>query len=514
MDSFINNSKNKKYLIYFEKITKYYNGTLALKDISFGVEEGTIHGIVGENGAGKTTLINLLCGKVKPTSGNILIKGKKKNFGNPRQANNAGVGVVHQNLSLLNNLRIWENISLSEPYLPFLIKPKSYIQQIKNDSHKFQFTIDPSKDTGQLALGKKQQVEIFKVLRLGFDILVALDEPTAVLTPNESTSLLSLLLELKKQGNTIIYITHKLSEIHGIADTMTILRHGELVKQCSAKDITYSEILKYMFGESRIKKNQDIIINAKSTPKRDILIELKSIYQLDSSSNNKLKDISFRLHKGEIIGIAGIAGNGQKALAEILAGKRKRFNGTLKAYFQNNNPNLNIPYIPEDIIEEAVALNLTIYENMFIYGVENQDFKRGPIILWKRIIEETKKIMIKYGISPLNPYLKARSLSGGNLQKLVLSRELSRKNASVLIAHNPTKGLDLQTTYSIHDLIVDLASQDYGIVLISEDIDELLKLSHKMVIIKQGKITYQGVCGSLSKYEIGKLMVGNELTFN
>jgi general nucleoside transport system ATP-binding protein len=513
MDSFIDKSKIEKYLIYFEKITKSYEDTLALSNISFGIKEGTIHGIVGENGAGKTTLINLLCGKVKPTSGNILIRGKKIHFKNPRQANNTGIGVVHQNLSLLNNLKIWENISLSEPKLPFLIKPKAYIENITRDSHKLQFKIDPTKNTGQLALGKKQQVEIFKVLRIGFNILVALDEPTAVLTPNESTSLLNLLKDLKRQGNTVIYITHKLSEIHGIADTLTILRNGKLVKHCSAKDITYTDILIHMFGEYRLKKTQNIV-RPRSTQQSEILIELKSISQKESVSSNKLENISFRLNKGEIIGIAGIAGNGQKALAEILAGKTKKFDGILKAYYQNNNPSLTIPYVPEDIIEEAVALDLTVYENMFIYGVNDQKFKRGPIILWKKIVEETRAIMIKYGISPVNPYLKARSLSGGNLQKLVLARELSKKNASVLIAHNPTKGLDLQTTYNIHELMVDLATQSYGIVLISEDLDELLKLSHKIIIIRRGKMAYQGECGLLSKYELGKLMVGNELTFN
>lgn len=501
----------KDYLIFFENISKYYNDTVANENITFGILPGTIHGILGENGAGKTTLVNILCGRIKPSKGNIYISGNKVSFSNPSQAIKAGIGLVHQNLSLLNALNIWENLALSESHLSPVINSKKYRLKVANELFKSKIQVNPEINIWKLSMGEKQQIEIFRTLYQGFEILVALDEPTSLLTPNESILLRRKLRDLANNGKTIIYISHKLNEIEGFVDRITLLKNGRIVQNCSIEDTSIPEIVSTLFGN---KINANSILNSKKQRSlNEPLFELKSLSYKDPFTNLELKDISIKVCKGEILGIAGIAGNGQKALAEIMCGKIKKFTGERIRYFSEFFGNSISPYIPEDVIEESVAMNLTIFENILVSGLSINRYNIGPFIIWKRVIEQASRLMEEYGISPNDPYLKIRSLSGGNIQKLVLARELNKKNVPFLIAHNPTKGLDLKTTQDIHNIILELSKSGFGIVILSEDLDELLCLCDRIFVMKKGKIINLGETQKISKVEIGEIMVESEANF-
>jgi len=496
--------------VLLKGIKKRFPGVNANDGIDFYAKKGEIVSLLGENGAGKTTLMKILYGLYTKDSGEIYIKGRKVEINSPKDAIDLGIGMVHQHFTLVNPFTVAENIILGLKSNKLIISIETVKEKIKNYMEKYQIYINPDVKIRELSVGEKQKVEILKILFRDIDILI-LDEPTAVLTPQEVNELFKTLKILKEEGKTIIFISHKLYEVLEISDRIVVLRNGKVSGERDPKRTNKKELATLMVGKEVFD-----VISLTSSKEKDTVIELKDINALSYRGHVALKNVSFNIKGGEIVGLAGVSGNGQKELEEIISGIKKPFKG--KIYFKNiditnKSPkeriNFRIGRIPEDRMELGLILDLSVFENLIVECYDKNNFSNKVFLNYKYILNYSKNLIDEFDIKTPNLFVKTKTLSGGNLQKCILARILSM-NPEFVLAAQPTRGLDVGATEFIHRKLLELRDKGRGVLLISEDLDEILNLSDRILVIYNGEIMGEAKRGELSKEQIGLMMTGSK----
>jgi general nucleoside transport system ATP-binding protein len=486
-------------------ITCRFNEVIANNDVHFDLFRGEIHGLLGENGAGKTTLMSVLYGLYKPEAGEIFVKGKKVDIKSPLQAIGLGIAMVHQHFLLTPNHTVTENIivGLKSPGRSIFLNTAEAEKKILELSRKYGLKIDPKAIVGDLSVGEQQRVEIIKALYRDIDILI-LDEPTSMLTPVEEKALFSTLSAMVKAGLSIIFITHKLNEVIEASTRVTVLRGGKVVGTVLTAQTTEAELAKLMIGRSltqRVGHRQEEIhvgtqksSKAKPAAEPATVLELKNVIALNNSGVQALKDLSLTVSKGEILGIAGVDGNGQSEMAEIISGLRKIQSGQvvidgrdIKGMSPRQIREWGLAYIPEDRLNTGLILEYSIAENLILDRWYSRPYS-GKIFLNKHEMKKfAEEIVTKFDVRTPSLDIQVRYLSGGNLQKIVLGRELSKEH-KLLIAHNPTRGLDVGAAEYVHKQLFKQRDSGVGVLLLSLDLDEILLLSDRIAVIYAGRI--------------------------
>ncbi len=492
-------------------LTKSFGDVVANDEISIDVLKGEIHCLLGENGSGKTTLAECIYGLYQADSGRILFEEESINISSPRVAIQHGIGMVHQHFVLVRPLSVLENIVAGTDALQPILNLRRAKERIERICLDYQIELDLTAKIWQLSVGKQQWVEILKAIFAGVKLLI-LDEPTAVLTPQETDNFFDVINQMKSEGISIIFITHKLREVIAVADRVTVLRKGKKVATVSAANLTETDLAEMMVGRNvvfRVKKG-------KADP-GDPILEIKNLYARDNRARSALQGISFTIRKGEIVGIAGVSGNGQLELFESLIGMRKIENGKVLldgVNCTNKSPRFiyanGLAHIPEDRLIQGLVPAFSIAENLMLGLHKDKFFWHGVYLNKKDLTSFALKCIDDYGIANSSPSLPTKNLSGGNLQRVVLARELSI-NPKCLIVNQPTRGLDVGAIEYVHEKIIEQRDNGVGILLISEELDEIFALSDRILVFFQGKIV-----GDFSSKEarietIGALMTGGSL---
>lgn len=487
-------------LVSLKGICKSFGQVRANRDISLSFSKGRIKALLGENGAGKSTLMAMLAGRLQPDSGSILIDGQEVNFRSPKDAHAAGIGMVYQHFMLVESMTVAENVVLGQEH-SFLISAKTIEKQVASLAATYSVDIDPAAKVGDLSMGERQRVEILKLLRRESRLLI-FDEPTAVLTPTETVHLFTTLKRMAGLGKSIVFISHKLQEVIAIADEISILRRGEVVDELSIENLPDKDTLaKRMIGRSI-----DLEFDRPTVPIAEDVIVTENL------EAEGLGPVSFTLQKGEVLAIAGVAGNGQKELVEVLAGLLVPSNGKASFLgldwhsFYPQTPQVNgLAYIPEDRQGIATCPNLSLVDNLLLTSRET--FTDGLFISRPAALAACLQLISNYSIRPGNPLASARSLSGGNLQKLVIARELMRQPA-IIIAENPTQGLDVAATEEVWQRLLS-ARAHAGILLVTGDVGEALQLADRIAVMYRGKFLDCFAKTDTKKVEaIGMMMAG------
>lgn len=484
-------------------VTKTFGSKVtANESVDFTVPKGEIHALVGENGAGKSTLMKILYGMQRPDSGIIKINGNEEKIDSPAKAIKLGIGMVHQHFMLVNALTVTENIILGYEQTKFgLINYKTSNNKISKLTEDFNITIDVNEKIQNLPIGLQQKVEILKILYRDSEILI-LDEPTAVLTPQETDSLFSTLYELKAKGKTIILITHKLDEVMAVSDSITVLRHGEVKGVLEKNETSKEEIARLMVGED--------ISEAKTGDKskgfaKEIL-KVNSLTVLNDKEAEAIKNITFSVKSGEIFGIAGVEGNGQNELVEAIASIREIQKGEITVEDEFNNLS-GRAHIPADRHKNGIVRDYNISDNILL-GREYENIFSGRVFIKKGELEKyTSQLIETYDIRPVNPAQKIKELSGGNQQKVVVARELS-KDTNIIIANHPTRGLDIKASTFVHNSLIKAKNNGNAVLLISSDLSELLKLSDRIAVFYKGAIAALLDADKTNERELGMYMTG------
>lgn len=475
-------------VLQMKGITKRFPGVVANHDVTFDVRAGEIHAIVGENGAGKSTLMKMATGLYPPDEGQFIYQGKPVSFRSPRQAIAAGIGMVHQHFMLVQNFTVTENVILgAEPPRRGLVNLEDATARVAELCERFGLKVDPRARVEDISVGEQQRVEILKVLYRGADLII-LDEPTAVLVPQEADELFEHLRTLKRQGKTVVFISHKLDEVLRISDRITVLRRGKVVGSVKAAGVTQSQLAEMMVGRPVLF---DLKRNA--APPGDTALSLSGVRTAPGSSGS-LRGLDLAVRRGEVYGVAGVEGNGQTELAEVILGLRRATGGrvTLAGTDITNLPTrtirrLGAAFIPEDRHRRGLALPMTVWENTVMGFHRSRDFaRRGSLLLDRiyRFVEESVRVFDVRLASILAP---AQTLSGGNQQKLILAREF-RGDPQVIIAAQPTRGLDVGATEFVRQQLLNARDRGAAVVLISADLEEVLSVSDRVGVIYNGRI--------------------------
>ena len=502
-------STDDLFAVEMQDIVLRFPGVLANDHVNFNLKRGEIHALLGENGAGKSTLMNILSGLYRPESGSIKIFGEPKILNSPKDAIACGIGMVHQHFMLVPPLSVTENIllGLDEPRL-FMKLPK-YDRKILALQEKFGLKVNPTDKIWQLSVGEQQRVEILKSLYRGADILI-LDEPTAVLAPQEIDELMLTMKALVAQGKSIIFISHKLNEVRQIADRLTVLRKGKVTAQgISLEGLTRGELAELMVGRKvifRVEKNLQ--------EPGDVVLEVNNLGAINDRGLQALNNVSFQIREGEIFGIAGIAGNGQSELVEAITGLRPA-SGSIKIggiEVINKTPSASmdcgLAHIPEDRTGVGTAPNLSVTNNLIMKNYYQDPISRGWKVDYIAAKEHAKELKDAYDIQAPSVATQVRKLSGGNLQKLILAREISCA-PRLIVAMQPTRGLDVGAIESIQQLILDQRSKGAAILLLSEELEELLELSDRIAVILDGELVGQLDAEKADLNTIGMMMTGS-----
>ncbi|RLG90861.1 MAG: heme ABC transporter ATP-binding protein [Thermoprotei archaeon] len=491
------------------KITKKFPGVLACNNIDINIKSGEIVALLGENGAGKTTLMNVLFGLYQPEHGEIFLNDKKVIINSPRTAFSYGIGMVHQHFMLVPNLTVLENVALGfiskKIFKLELNKVRTKIDEV---SKEYGLSVNPDAYIWQLSVGEQQRVELIKVLCLGANLLI-LDEPTAALTPQETDELIVLLKEMAKKDRSIIFISHKLNEVKAVSNRVYVLRNGSLVYEGETTEHSVSTLAEKMAG----REISMPILKEKSHATSPIL-EIKNVFAKGSMGTMALEGLSLTVGKGEIVGIAGVSGNGQKELADVINGISHIESGQIllnNENIANKAPqkiiNKGMGYIPEDRMHEGTIPSFSVKENIIM-----KDYCKAPLskslFLQDKIIENySKELINNFAIKCPDNKTACASLSGGNVQKVILARELSRK-PKMLVAAYPIRGLDIGAAEYVHEQLLEARSENIGILLISEELDELLDICDRIAVIYEGKILDVLDRDIATKSKLGLLMAG------
>lgn len=490
-------------------ITKRFPGVLANDNVDFDVRSGEVHALLGENGAGKSTLMKILYGMYEPSEGKILLNGKEIKINSPTDAINHGIGMIHQHFMLVETLTVAENVALGLPSSRgFLTDLDKVSERILELADIYGLKIDPDAYIWQLSVGQQQRVEIIKALYRGAALLI-LDEPTAVLTPQEVDEFFVIMRQMVADGHALIFISHKLHEIMNICDRVTVLRDGAKVGTKIISDITKEELANWMVGRevSMTRELEDI----ERGPSR---LTLKNISCDSDRGTPALRGVSLNVYSGEILGLAGISGNGQRELAEIITGLRKATDG--KVILENEDvtdfrpgevTERMLSYIPEERMRDGMIKDFTIAENMVLREHHVSPFAEKGFLMLKTIAKHSDNLIEKFRVKTPSRETKAGSLSGGNIQKVVLARELSRK-PRVLIAAQPTRGLDVGATEYVHAQLLEQRREGTAIMMISEDLDEVMALSDRIAVICEGEIMGIVPRNEATPQKLGLMMAG------
>ncbi|MFW5976436.1 MAG: ABC transporter ATP-binding protein [Bacillota bacterium] len=497
--------------IYMKNITKKFGETIANNQIDFEVKEGEIHCLLGENGAGKTTLMKILFGLFEKDEGNIFIRDKEVDINGPREAIDLGIGMIHQHFMLVNRLSVMENIIAGfEPTRNHFIDYKKARKDVEILSQKYQMKVNPEAKIENISVGEQQRVEILKALYRKAEILI-LDEPTAVLTPQEIEQLFSVMNTLRENNETIIFITHKLKETLAISDRITVLRDGKKINTVETESTNSTELAELMVG-------REVVLDIEKPPRenRKNIFRIKDMELYNPENNLSLKNINFSIEEGEILGVAGVEGNGQLELEEGIMGLKELDRGhvflrnreitNLSIREKRNN---GIAYIPSDRLKRGIVEGFTLEKNLILGSQWNSEFSNKGVLNKKNIEQYSKKIIEKYDIKTSGTGALASSLSGGNQQKLVLGREFS-KNPEIIIASQPTRGVDIGAKEFIHNVLLEMREKNKGILLISTELDELLNLSDRLIVLYEGEIVARGITEDFQEKELGLLMAGEK----
>ena len=472
------------------KISKSFGPVRANSNINLTVDRGEILGLLGENGAGKTTLMNILTGLYKPDSGSILIDNQLKEFNNPREANKNGVGMVHQHFMLIPVFSVTENIILgAEPTTKLnkidLTNAKNKVVKISSE---YKLDVDPDELIEKLPVGIQQRVEIIKILFRNAEILV-FDEPTAVLTPQEVVEFFEIIKNLKKAGKAIIFITHKLQEVLEICDRINVLRRGEIVGEAFPKKTNKKQLAELMVGRKVNLSN-----SRKNIKIGKILLDVNDLCVLSDKSEQLVSNVNLRLHENEILGIAGVQGNGQTELIEALTGLRSVSSGNISYFgkdYKNFSPRkihqIGVRHIPEDRQKQGLIGDFSLTENIILNTYYEKDFSTNMNLNWANAKKEAIKIIEDYDVRTNSKDISADKLSGGNQQKLLIGREMSR-SINLLIASQPTRGVDVGSIEYIHNQIVEARNKGIGVLLNSTELEEIIALSDRIIVFFEGKI--------------------------
>jgi len=502
----------QKPILKMVNISKFFLQTKANQNINFELYPREICALLGGNGAGKTTLMNILFGLYRADEGKIYIKDKEVEIASPNEALKLGIGMVHQHFNLVTCHQVWENVILgTEPKL-ILTKSKA-CKEILKISKELGWNVNPEAYVSELSVGEKQRVEIIKVLFRGVNILI-LDEPTAVLTPQETDGLFNALKRLIDKGLSIIFISHKLREVLNIANRIVVLRQGRVVKSIETKEANEEKLAKMMVGDDKFYELKN---EAKRHGKREILKLEKVWLKGDDAKSEKvksLKDISFSIYDGEILGLAGVSGNGQAELVEVLTGMRSISEGTI--YFKEKPIHQLVPKIliqlkwariPEDRMKDGLLLDLSVAENLILEVHSDPKFSRGLFLDFKKIESYAQDLISKYEISPPLSNISVNNLSGGNMQKVILARELYLQPQLIILAQ-PTRGLDIKATNFVRSVILKEKEKGAAVLLVSEDLDEIFDLSDRIAVIYEGEIINIVERGEVNRSQIGLMMAG------
>jgi len=495
--------------IAMANITKNFGKVVANKNINLCVQKGEIHSLLGENGAGKSTLMNMLSGIYIPDSGSIFIKGEEVNFFSPKDSINAGIGMIHQHFKLVDILTAQENIIIGQK-TGFFINQKSVAGKTQEIITTYGLDLDLNKKVYEMSVGEKQTLEILKVLYRGARILI-LDEPTAVLTPQETQKLFNIMRKMKEQGCAVIFISHKLNEVMEISDKITVLRKGETVKIVDKISTNPQELAELMVGHP-----VDLSIRRLPRQSDQVILQVRDLHAENQEGSEVLKGFNFDLHAGEILSVAGIAGSGQKELCEAIAGLFPIKSG--KVNFKGENlvgktpkeiisKGVSMSFIPEDRLGMGLVASMDIVDNILLKQYQKQ---KGLLANRKPAVKKAGEIIEKLNIQTPGIYHPIRDLSGGNIQKVLLGRELDT-SPELLITAYPVRGLDINTCYKIYDLLNTEKEKGVAILFIAEDLDSLLGLSDRIIVMSNGEIMGILDARKATKEQIGLMMLGQKI---
>ena len=512
-DDASSDASSGSYAIELRGISKRFGAVKANQDIDLRVRRGTIHGIVGENGAGKSTLMSILYGFYQADSGSIHINGSPVQINNSRDAIDAGIGMVHQHFMLVETFSVLENVMLgAETHALLSPSAADARQELEKLADNYQLSVHLDSLVSSLPVGEQQRTEILKALYRRAEILI-LDEPTGVLTPQEADQLFRVLDALREQGVTIILITHKLREIMDITDSVSVLRLGEMVAHLKTRDTSMNELAELMVGrplETRSFHRSDTL--SSNTP---LGIEVKDLSVTDQQGKARIKGISFNVRRGEIVGIAGVAGNGQSILLEVLSGITEPTSGSFVINGQNVSRDtlvtpsqmreFNVQHVPEDRLKLGLVKAFTAAESSVLGYQRDSTFNVRGLLRLTFIKKTCQRLMQAFDVRPGNSSLKSSSFSGGNQQKLILARELE-KSPEVLLVGQPTRGVDIGAIELIHDKIVEMRDAGCAVLLVSVELDEIMALADRIIVMFEGRIVAELAGSDADKTQLGLMM--------
>ena len=496
-------------VVSMEHIAKRFGDLIAIHDASVAIRAGEIHALVGENGAGKTTLMNILYGLLPRDGGDILLRGKPVEFAGPAEAIRAGIGMVHQHFKLAPSFTVAENIILgSEPLSSFdRIDRAAAERQTADLSHKFGLDLDPRAVVGELPVGLRQRVEILKALYRNAEILI-LDEPTSVLTPQETRELFATMRSLADSGRSIIFITHKLREVLAVSDRISVMRLGRIIATEANRGITAQHIASLMVGRSVLLR----VVRTKANPSPEILLKVDGLTALGDRGETAVGDLSLNVRAGEIVGLAGVQGNGQDELVECIAGLRRPLAGHVAicgTAIAHGDPwvcrDAGLAYIPADRARVGLSLQSRVWENMSLGHLA--EFSRGPLLAAQAARRKARELIRKFDVRGAGEDTLAKSLSGGNQQKVQLARELTR-GARLIVAEQPSQGVDIGAIEAIHRTLVEMRDAGRAVFVISADLDEIFSLSDRILVMYRGKIVADLLSDATDVEEVGHFMGG------
>ena len=500
-------------ILELSNINKSFGHVHANKDINLIINKGTIHGIIGENGAGKSTLMSIVYGLYQADSGTIKVNEKEIKLKSPRDSIENGIGMVHQHFMLVENFTVLENIVLGfEGEVVFGKNLEKAKIDLKNLCQTYNLNVDLDSVISDLSVGFRQRVEILKSLYRGAEVFI-LDEPTGVLTPQEVDELFKILRSLKEEGKTIVLITHKLNEIMDLTSEVSVMRQGEVVGHTKTENTNREKLAEMMVGRSVLLR-----INKSKTQRGDVAFKVENLTVKDDLDVTRVKNVNLEIHAGEILGLAGVTGNGQTELLEALSGIRKVESGEIflnGEKISDNSDLLNprelkekgLAHIPEDRQRMGLVTDFKAYENL-IFGYHDQEpYSKSSIMKENKILDYSKKVMEEYDVRPRSPHLMTSNFSGGNQQKLILSRELN-ENPKVLLIGQPTRGVDIGAIEFIHQRLIDMRDKGAAILLVSVELEEVLSLSDRIVVMFDGNIVGERVNKDVTDRELGLLMAG------
>lgn len=499
-------------VIEMRDITKVFGGFVANDKINLHLRKGEIHALLGENGAGKSTLMNMLAGLLEPTSGEIAVNGQVVNLDSPSKAASLGIGMVHQHFMLVEAFTVAENIILgSELTKNGVLDIAGASKEIKALSERYSLAVDPSAKVADISVGAQQRVEILKTLYRGADILI-FDEPTAVLTPSEIDELMAIMKNLVKEGKSIILITHKLDEIRAVSDRVTVIRRGKSIETVEIAGATNADLAEMMVGRSVSFKTE----KQASKPK-EVVLSIKDLVVNENRGVPAVKNLSLDVRAGEIVGIAGIDGNGQSELIQAITGIRKVESGSIElkgdsivGLHPRQITELSVGHVPEDRHRDGLILEMMISENIALQTYYKEPHSKNGILNYSNITSYAKKLMEEFDVRAASELVPAAALSGGNQQKAIIAREIDR-DPDLLIVSQPTRGLDVGAIEYIHKRLIEERDNGKAVLVVSFELDEILNVSDRIAVIHDGKI--QGIVSpeTTNKQELGVLMAGGNL---